>query len=102
MVTNEIEPFHVYLMTNEFNRVIYTGVTSKIKRRIWEHKKKVYPRSFTARYNVTKLVYLESHQSILIALQREKQIKAGSRKNKIALIERDNPRWLDLAGDWYD
>ncbi len=85
-----------YITTNRPNGVLYTGVTSEIKYRIKSHKTKKYKNSFSARYNLDKLVYYEEHNSIITAREREKQIKAGSRKKKIALIESINPEWRDL------
>lgn len=86
----------VYIMTNPLNTVLYTGVTSKLKERIWQHKTKHFQTSFTARYKINKLVYFEEYNDIRDAIDREKQIKAGSRKKKIALIESSNPEWNDL------
>ncbi len=79
----------------------YTGVSGELKIRIWKHKTKFYPDSFTSKYNVTKLVYFESFRNPSTAIKREKQIKGGSRIKKIALIEKDNPDWLDLAETWF-
>ena len=85
-------------MTNKNNTVIYTGVTNDLNRRVYEHKEKlVY--GFTKKYNVNKLVYFESTNDIYSAIQREKQIKAGSRKKKIELINSINPEWKDLYDD---
>jgi len=90
--------YFVYLMTNKNNTVIYTGVTNDLNRRVYEHKEKlVY--GFTKKYNVNKLVYFESTNDIYLAIQREKQIKAGSRKMKIELINSINPEWKDLYDD---
>lgn len=86
----------VYIMTNISNTTIYTGVTSDLLSRIDEHRQKVLPKSFTSRYNISKLVYYEGFHSIEEAILREKQIKAGSRKKKIGLIESMNPDWNDL------
>lgn len=86
----------VYILTNRNNNVLYTGVTSDLYARLIEHKEKRYPQSFTARYNVSKLVYFEGFHSIEEAIAREKQIKAGSRKKKIELIESINSEWVDL------
>ncbi len=86
----------VYIMTNKNNTTLYTGVTSDIVSRIMEHKQKKYPNSFTARYNLFKLVYFETFHSIEEAISREKQIKAGSRQKKIELIESINKDWDDL------
>ena len=92
---------YIYIMTNQGNAVLYTGVTSKLKERIWEHKTQLHQLSFTAKYNINKLVYYEKHRDIREAISREKQIKAGSRKKKLALIESMNPEWIDLY-DLYD
>ena len=83
------------MMTNFRNTVIYTGVTNNIVRRVYEHKNKLI-KSFTNKYNVIKLVYFEIFDGIETAISREKQIKAGSRKKKIDLITKDNPKFLDL------
>jgi putative endonuclease len=87
----------VYIMTNDNNSVLYTGVTSDIKGRINQHKAKKHPDSFTARYNIRKLVYYESFENIGEAIKREKQIKGGPRKKKVELIHRINPEWDDLS-----
>jgi len=89
----------VYIMTNDNNTVLYTGVTSNLKERIKKHKGKQHPGSFTARYNIRKLVYFERFDSVGAAIKREKQIKAGSRKKKIDLINSRNPEWRDLIID---
>ena len=88
----------VYIMTNKNNNVLYTVVTSNLKRRVWEHKNKIV-KGFTSKYNVNKLVYYEYIKSIKSAIEREKQIKAGSRKKKIKLIEQFNPEWRDLYNE---
>jgi putative endonuclease len=85
----------VYIITNAHNRVLYTGVTNNLKRRVYEHKAGLGG-SFTKRYNVVKLVYYEYGSSINFALLREKQIKGGSRQRKIDLIKSTNPEWKDL------
>ena len=82
-------------MTDKNNTVLYTGVTNNLLRRCLEHKSKLYV-SFTARYNITKLVYYEAFNNPKDAIKREKQIKAGSRKKKIELINKLNPGWEDL------
>jgi len=86
----------IYITTNRPNGVLYTGVTSELKYRITSHKIKKYKNSFSARYNLDKLVYYEKYNSIITARAREKQIKAGSRIKKVKLIESINPRWEDL------
>ena len=90
--------YYLYIMTNRNNTVLYTGITSDLKRRIYEHKEKL-AEGFTKRYNLTKLVYYEIFQDSLNAIQREKQIKGGSRKKKVALINDMNPAWKDLDED---
>ena len=87
---------YVYILFNRRNGTLYTGVTSFLKRRVYEHKKKLHPESFTAKYDVDKLGYFEEFVSIKEAIEREKQIKGGSRVSKIALIEGMNPEWKDL------
>ena len=82
-------------MTNKTDTVIYTGVTSGLQKRIYEHKEKIVE-GFTKKYNVNKLVYYEAFDSIEDAISREKQIKAGSRKKKIGLISSLNPDFKDL------
>ena len=83
-------------MANGRNTVLYTGVTADLYSRVVEHKESYYPNSFTSRYNVFKLVYYESFYSIEEAIEREKQIKAGSRASKEKLINAMNPEWRDL------
>ena len=88
--------YFVYIMTNKGNNVLYTGVTANLQTRCEEHHAKKYPNSFSAKYNVNKLVYYESFESIEAAIAREKQIKGGSRQKKIDLIVLNNPMWNDL------
>jgi putative endonuclease len=90
---------YIYIITNKNNTTLYVGVTSTIKLRIFLHKIKYYPNSFSARYNLNKLVYFESFQDIGEAIAREKQIKGGSRKKKEDLINSLNPSWNDLYDD---
>ena len=89
--------FFVYIMSSGKNGTLYVGVTNDLRRRVFEHKNKLFPSSFTARYNCDKLVYYENFQYINDALEREKQLKAGTRARKIQLIEYFNPGWIDLA-----
>lgn len=89
----------IYIMTNKNNTVLYTGVTSNLPKRVQEHKEKFHEQSFSAKYNVNKLVYWEAFQEIGDAIFREKQIKAGSRKKKLDLINSMNPDWKDLTDD---
>ena len=87
---------YIYILFNKKNGTLYTGVTSNLKKRIYEHKNKTYE-GFTSRYSVDKLGYFEEYNDIKKAIEREKQIKAGSRKKKIMLIESMNADWKDLA-----
>jgi len=85
----------VYLLTNKPDGTLYTGVTSDLSIRVWQHKNRVM-KGFSARYNLNRLVYFELFEDMYEAISREKQIKAGSREAKTKLIERDNPEWRDL------
>jgi putative endonuclease len=85
----------VYILTNRHHTVLYTGVTNDLRRRIYEHKSKLVE-GFAKRYNVDKLVYYEVFEQPEYAIQREKQIKGGSRARKIALVNHLNPQWRDL------
>jgi putative endonuclease len=87
--------FYVYILTNKWNRVLYTGVTNDLGRRVYEHREKMVE-GFTKKYNVTKLVYYEVLSDALSAITREKLIKAGSRQKKIDMINEFNPLWEDL------
>ena len=91
-----------YIITNRYNTVLYTGVTSELRVRIHEHKTKFYPESFTAKFNCNKLVWYQTFSRIEEAIEREKQIKGGSRKDKEALIITINPGWKDLWDDIQD
>ena len=88
--------YYIYINANKKDGVLYVGITSKLLERIQQHKNKEDKKSFTARYNVDKLVYYEEYSDARNAIAREKQIKAGSRKKKIELIESVNPEWKDL------
>ena len=90
--------FYIYINTNVGNQVLYTGFTSNLHRRIFEHKEKIIP-GFTTKYNVDKLVYYEMCESAEGAITREKQIKNYSRRKKVQLIESMNSEWRDLADD---
>lgn len=94
-----LKPGSVYIITNSNNSTLYVGFTSDIHSRIKEHKDKRYPNSFSAKYNLNKLIYFESFQMIEDAIGSEKQIKAGSRANKLSLIDSMNPEWKDLYFD---
>jgi len=92
--------YYVYLITNQNNKVLYTGVTSNLERRIYEHKNKLV-KSFTEKYNVNKLVYFEQTSDVYSALNREKEIKGWLRIKKNKLVESTNAAWSDLSDDWY-
>ena len=89
----------VYIMTNSRKTVLYTGVTSKLEQRIWQHKQGD-GEGFTKRYHLNRLVYYEEFGDICDAIGEEKRIKAGSRAKKEALIETQNPGWKDLSEGW--
>jgi putative endonuclease len=82
-------------MTNDHRTVLYTGVTSDLKARVYQHREKLLD-GFTKRYNVCRLVYYEAGNDATGAIAREKQIKAGSRQKKVDLIDSINPEWEDL------
>jgi putative endonuclease len=86
----------IYIVTNKNNTTLYIGVTSNLPKRILEHKEKRYKNSFSARYNLDKLVYFEQFQMIRDAIAREKQLKGGNRAVKLNLINNFNPDWNDL------
>jgi len=87
--------YYVYILTNVHRTVLYTGVTNDLLRRMTEHREQRVE-GFTKRYNVTRLVFFESFPDASTAIEREKKIKAGSRKKKWALIEEQNPTWTDF------
>ena len=87
-------------MTNRWKNVLYVGITNSLERRIWQHKHKAIP-GFTKTYNCDRLVHHEMFERVESAIAREKQIKGWTRAKKNALVEAENPQWLDLAADWY-
>ena len=87
--------YYVYIMANNYNTVLYIGVTNDLKRRVFEHKEK-FVKGFSKRYNITKLVYYEVFSDAEEAIRREKQLKGGPRGRKVALIECLNEQWRDL------
>ena len=90
---------YVYFLTNKNNTVIYIGVTSNLIKRIFQHKTKEF-KGFTYKYNCNKLIYFEEFNDIKKAIEREKQLKSGNRKNKENLINQKNPNWNDLSEGW--
>lgn len=88
--------YYVYLLTNWNNQVMYVGVTNDLNRRIYEHKNKMVE-GFTAKYNLSKLIYFEETNDINAAIAREKEIKRWRREKKNKLVEQLNPQWKDLS-----
>jgi putative endonuclease len=95
-----MKTYHVYILSSK-SGILYTGVTGNLLRTIDQHKRKSIP-GFTARYNISRLVYYEGTSQILSAIAREKEIKGWTRAKKIALIESINLTWDDLSANWYD
>lgn len=95
-----MKTYFTYMMTNKNKTVLYIGMTNNIFRRVLEHKNHDNPTSFTARYNVDRLVWIEVFYSPGEAIAREKQLKGGSRAKKEALINLENPNWDDLWDKW--
>jgi len=88
--------YYVYILANATNTTIYVGVTKNLLRRVYEHKNKLEPNSFSAKYDIHKLVYFESTCDVCAAIEREKQIKGWNRARKNKLVESRNPKWEDL------
>ncbi|MEE1328657.1 MAG: GIY-YIG nuclease family protein [Oscillospiraceae bacterium] len=87
--------YYVYIMTNKYKNVLYTGITNDLLRRVYEHRNHLIKDSFTTKYNITKLVYFEMTEDVRSAIEREKQIKSWNRKRKDMLVESQNPTWED-------
>ena len=100
MPTGTERQYFVYIMTNAA-RTLYVGVTNDLVRRVYEHKEKLVP-GFASRYNLTWLAYYEETSDVWSAIAREKQIKGWRRSKKVELIESMNPRWTDLALEWFE
>ena len=92
--------YYVYIMTNR-SRTLYTGMTSNIKQRVHQHKNKLIE-GFTKKYNINRLLHVETFSDVYSAIAREKTIKGWLRQKKIELINQENPGWKDLSEDWYD
>lgn len=92
-------PYYVYLLTNKNNKVMYVGMTNDLMRRVHEHKNGVVE-GFTKKYRVHKLVYYEVSESVLAAIEREKEIKKWRREKKNQLVEKVNPTWEDVSLKW--
>ena len=91
--------YYVYILTNKNHTVLYTGITNDLRKRIWEHQTGVGSK-FVERYRAINLAYFEAFEDSYEAITREKQIKAGPRRKKVALIRKLNPRWRNLAEDF--
>lgn len=95
-----MKTYYVYIMTSK-SGTLYAGVTSDIKKRVYQHKFKLVE-GFTKKYSICRLVYFEETTDINVAIQREKEIKGWRRSKKIDLIKSVNPTWKDLAGEWFE
>jgi putative endonuclease len=96
-----MKQFWVYMMSNKSRR-LYTGLSSNIAARVMEHKLKLYPDGFTARYSFDMLVWYEEHADFINARTQEVEIKGWRREKKVALIEKENPDWADLSTEWQE
>ncbi|WP_436515221.1 GIY-YIG nuclease family protein [Ekhidna sp. To15] len=94
--------YYVYILTNHSRTVLYTGMTNDIERRVFEHKQKLNPKSFSSKYQVSLLMWFETHNDANEAIKREKLIKRWKRTWKVELIKKENPEWIDLSRDWFD
>lgn len=90
-----MKEYYVYILANQKNGTLYTGMTSDLIKRVWQHKSGVTP-GFTSKYKVNRLVYFEQHNDVMEAIKREKNIQAWKRLWKLQLIENNNPNWKDL------
>ncbi len=95
-----MKTFYVYIMGSK-SETLYVGLTSDIKKRVYEHKNHLIP-GFTDKYNIDRLLYIETMSEPTSAINREKQFKAWRREKKVELIDSLNPEWNDLSQDWYD
>lgn len=94
-----LKTYSLYIITNKPQGVLYIGSTGRLKIRISQHKRKAHPTTFSARYNLDKLVYFENFETKVEALKREAQLKKWNREWKINLIQTDNPEWRDLYSE---
>jgi putative endonuclease len=97
---NRMELWYVYAMSNKPDGVIYIGLTNNIEERVKEHKLKLYPKSFSAKYNCNRLIYFEEFKNDKEAIIRERQLKKWKRDWKIKLIQEINPSWIDMSMNW--
>ena len=99
MPTDRERFYYVYIL-GSISGTLYIGVTGTLRRRIWQHKQHLLD-GFTAEHDITRLLYFERYQYIGRAIAREKQLKGWRREKKVALIEKNNPSWVDLSREWY-
>ena len=92
--------YFTYMVASK-SRTLYIGMTSNLRMRVWQHKEKLHPESFTATYNCDRLVWFERFLDPANAIRREKELKGWRRSKKVTLIEKDNPTWEDLSEGWY-
>lgn len=92
--------YYVYIMSS-YSKTLCIGVTNDLERRVFEHKNKL-TEGFTSKYNINRLVYFEETTDVRAAIEREKQLKGLLRAKKVALIESNNPNWLDLSNGWFE
>jgi putative endonuclease len=92
--------FYTYIV-GSLSGTLYIGITNNLARRIWQHKQHEIA-GFTAKYKADRLLYFESFDDVRVAIQREKQWKGWKRQKKVALIEAQNPHWVDLSREWYE
>ncbi len=95
-----MKTFYVYIMASK-SGTLYVGVTSNLKKRVYEHRNHLIP-GFTDKYDIERLLYFETIRDSISAIGREKQIKSWRREKKVTLIDSLNPEWNDLSQDWYD
>ncbi len=95
-----MKQYYVYILSNK-SRTLYTGVTNNLFRRMYEHKHKIN-KGFTSKYKIDRLVFFEQTNDIHSAIAREKEIKGWKREKKLALIQAENPEFLDLSSEWFD
>ena len=96
-----IHQYYVYILASKIRGTLYIGITNDLQRRIFEHKTGI-KKGFTQKYQINRLVYFETFQSVKEATNREKNLKKWKRDWKIRLIEEENKKWLDLSYNWYD
>lgn len=100
-INRTLRTYYVYVLASHTKR-LYIGVTNDLERRLDEHRRTTCDGSFTDRYNIRRLVYVEDYDDVDDAITREKQVKKWRREKKVALIESQNPEWRDLSEGWYE